>query len=380
MNYKSTTRVPVVSSDGRSLMPTTCSRARKWIESGKAVGKRNKIGVFYVQLTQKPSGYNTQKIVAGVDRGKAFTGLAVQTEQATIVKIHACLPGFYKSKKQKKDKQSVTGKMAKRHELRRTRRGQRINRNKPFKARNHRQKRFSNRRSSKLSPSIKANREMELRLLSELAKLLPLTEIRDEDCGGNSKKNGFGISPVTVGENWFRDEASKIAPVVNVNSLDTEKYRNYLGLTKDKKDKSKQCPETHANDAISLSSTSFIEYKEFATNASHGHHWVGKIKITDAPFIIITRPKLFRRKLYQENYSKGGKLKRVGGTVTPYGFRSGDKVKTTKKNKTYIGWIGGYSEVNKVISVYDHNWKRLGQFSPNNTMLLNRSTKLCVVY
>lgn len=380
MNSKITTRVPVLAPDGRRLMPTTCSRARKWINSRKAIGKRNTIGVFYVQLLQNPSGYATQKMVAGVDRGKAFTGLAVQTKQATIVKIHACLPGFYKSKKEKKDKQSVTGKMAKRHELRRTRRGQRINRNKPFKERNHRQKRFSNRRRSKLPPSVKANRKMELRILSELARLLPLTEIRDEDCGGYSQKNGFGISPVTVGENWFRDEARKIAPVVNVNSLDTRNYRNYLGLTKNKKDKSKQCPETHANDAISLSSTSFIEYKEFATNASHGHHWVGKIKITDAPFIVITKPKLFRRKLYQENYSKGGKLKRVGGTVTPYGFRSGDKVKTTKKNKTYIGWIGGYSEANKVISVYDHNWKRLGQFSPNNTMLLNQSTKLCVVY
>ncbi|MGB3653424.1 MAG: RRXRR domain-containing protein, partial [Rivularia sp. (in: cyanobacteria)] len=177
MNSKITTRVPVLAPDGRRLMPTTCSRARKWINSRKAIGKRNTIGVFYVQLLQNPSGYATQKMVAGVDRGKAFTGLAVQTKQATIVKIHACLPGFYKSKKEKKDKQSVTGKMAKRHELRRTRRGQRINRNKPFKERNHRQKRFSNRRRSKLPPSVKANRKMELRILSELARLLPLTEI-----------------------------------------------------------------------------------------------------------------------------------------------------------------------------------------------------------
>lgn len=73
---------------------------------------------------------------------------------------------------------------------------------------------------------------MELRILSELSRLLPLTEIRDENCCGKTQKNGFGISPVTVGENWFRKEASKIAPVVNVNSLNTGKYRNYLGLTK----------------------------------------------------------------------------------------------------------------------------------------------------
>jgi hypothetical protein len=46
--------------------------------------------------------------------------------------FHACLPGFYKSKKTSKDRQSVTGKMSKRTELRRTRRGQRINRKVAF--------------------------------------------------------------------------------------------------------------------------------------------------------------------------------------------------------------------------------------------------------
>lgn len=380
MNNKSATRVPVISPSGKSLMPTTCSRARKWIQSGKAVGRRSKIGLFYVQLTQEPSGYTTQKVVAGVDRGKAFTGIAVQSNKVTIVKIHACLPGFYKSKKNKKDRQSVTGKMAKRMELRRTRRGQRINRNKPFKLRNHRQKRFSNRKQSKLSPSIKSNREMELRILCELARVVPISEIRDEDCGGNTRKCGIGISPVTVGEKWFRVEASKTAPVINVSSLDTGKYRNYLGLTKNKKDKSEQSPETHANDAIALCSTSFISYQQFNGANTHGHHWQGEVTVTNAPFVVITRPKLFRRKLYEENRTKGGKLKRVGGTLTPYGYRSGDKVEAIKGSKTYTGWVGGWSEVNGVISVYDHNWKRLGQFRMNKVKLLNRSSRLCVVY
>ncbi len=113
------TRVPVIDLKGKPLMPTTAARARKWIKSGKAVGRRNKLGVFYVQLNQKPSGYETQTIVAGTDRGKCFTGIAFQTKLATIALFHACLPGFYKSKKvssKKKslDRQSVTGKMAKR--------------------------------------------------------------------------------------------------------------------------------------------------------------------------------------------------------------------------------------------------------------------------
>ncbi|MBR8839392.1 MAG: RRXRR domain-containing protein [Stigonema ocellatum SAG 48.90 = DSM 106950] len=379
------TRVPVIDPDGKPLMPTTPARARKWIAFGKALGKRNKLGVFYVQLTQKPSGHETQKIVAGTDRGKCFTGIAFQTKLATIALFHACLPGFYKSKNLSKknktlDRQSVTGKMAKRAELRRTRRGQRINRKVAFKQRNHRQKRFGNRRKKKLPPSVRSNREMELRILNEMAKLLPISEIRDEACGGNTKKNGFGISPVTVGQEWFRKQASLIAPEVVVDSLDTGKYRDRLGLVKERKDKSKQQAETHANDAIAIAATAFIQYRAFSTANTHGHEWVGECTITPAPFIVLTRPKLFRRKLYQENYSKGGILKRQGGTITPFGFRSGDYVQTSRKGEVIQGWIGGWTDTQKQknVSVYDHNWSRIGQFDPKNVRLLQRSSKLCV--
>jgi RRXRR protein len=375
------TRIPVISPDGKALMPTTPARARKWIKSGKAVGKRNNVGVFYAQLLLEPSGHETQKIVVGTDRGKAFTGIAFQSKLATIALFHACLPGFYKSKKTSKDRQSVTGKMEKRHELRRTRRGQRIHRKVAFKSRNHREKRFNNRRQNKLPPSVKANREMELRILAEMSQIVPISEIRDEDCGGNSKKNGFGISPVTVGQEWFRAEAFKFAPVKEIDSLDTGKYRTQLGLVKDKKDKSKQTPETHANDAIALASTAFIQYKEFHTAKSHGHHWVGECAVTPSPFIVITRPKLFRRKLHQENYSKGGILKRQGGTITPFGFRSGDYVQTSRSREVIRGWVGGFTNSGKTknISIYDHNWSRIGQFNPSNVKLIKRSTRLCVV-
>ena len=362
-------------------MPTTPARARKWIQFGKAVGRRNKVGVFYVQLLHEPSGYKTQEIVIGVDRGKAFTGIAVQTAKNTIAKFHVCLPGFYKSKGIKKDRVSVTGKMAKRSELRRSRRARRIDRSKSFKKRNHREKRFNNRRQNKISPSVKANREMELRILLELAVILPITEIRDESCGGNTKKNGKGISPVTVGQEWFKDAASTVAPVVEVNSYDTGKYREYLRLTKDRKDKSKQTPETHANDAIAIAASSFIHYKEYHTHNTRGHKWVGECLVSMAPFIVITRPRLFRRKLHQEEYKKGGILKRQGGTITPFGFRSGDYVKTTKKGKSVYGWIGGFTDTKKTrnVSIYNHNWSRIGQFNPTKVELIRRSTKLCFV-
>ncbi|MBR8835290.1 MAG: RRXRR domain-containing protein [Stigonema ocellatum SAG 48.90 = DSM 106950] len=379
------TRVPVIDPNGKPLMPTTPARARRWTESGKAVGKRNKLGVFYVQLTRSPSGYETQSIVAGTDRGKCFTGIAFQTKLATIALFHACLPGFYKSKNigkknQTLERQSVTGKMAKKAELRRTRRGQRIDRSKPFQIRNHRQKRFDNRRKKKISPSVLSNRQMELRILNEMALILPISEIRDEACGGNTKKNGFGISPVTVGQEWFRSQASKIAPVVEVDSLDTGKYRDRLELVKDKKNKAKQTPETHANDAISIAASYFIQYRAFNTANTHGHEWVGRCTVTPAPFIVLTRPKLFRRKLHQENYSKGGILKRLGGTITPFGFRSGDYVEASYKGDIVRGWIGGFTDTNmtKNVSIYDHDWSRIGQFNPKNVRLLQRSSKLCI--
>jgi hypothetical protein len=62
---------------------------------------------------------------------------------------------------------------------------------------------------------------MELQVLTEMSKILSITEIRDEDCGGNTKRNGFGISPVTVGQEWFRKEALKIAPIIGVDSKTT---------------------------------------------------------------------------------------------------------------------------------------------------------------
>ncbi|MEI2581019.1 RRXRR domain-containing protein [Scytonema sp. PRP1] len=40
-------RIPVVDKDNQPLMPTTPARARKWVESGKAVKRWSKCGQFY---------------------------------------------------------------------------------------------------------------------------------------------------------------------------------------------------------------------------------------------------------------------------------------------------------------------------------------------
>ena len=87
-------------------------------------------------------------------------------------------------------------------------------------------------------------------------------------------------------------------PTPPVDSLDTGKYRDHLGLVKDRKDKSKQIPETHANDAIAIAATAFMNYKAFNTANTHGHEWVGKVSITPSLFKVISKPRITRRRLF----------------------------------------------------------------------------------
>ncbi len=129
-------------------MPTKPSRARRWIKEGKAIGKFNDLDIFYVQLTTEPSDSKTQPIAIGIDRGKLFSGIGVQSFLFTLWKAHLELP--FKRVRERVDNRCL---------MRRGRRKRRINRQLPFNLRAHRQKRFSNRRQGKLAPSIRANRQ-----------------------------------------------------------------------------------------------------------------------------------------------------------------------------------------------------------------------------
>lgn len=190
-------RVPVVSQEGKPLMPTKSSRARRWVKEGKAVGKWSDIGIYYVQLINS-AGNETQIVVAGVDPGKSYAGIGVQSAKFTLVRLHLILP-FGRVKQR----------MEQRRMLRRSRRSRRINRKLSFKLRNHRQVRFNNRKQSKVPPSIKASRQLELRVVRELSKIFPLTAIgyervrADVDRTKRKKaKSGKGFSPVMSGQLW----------------------------------------------------------------------------------------------------------------------------------------------------------------------------------
>lgn len=359
-------RVSVLNPDGTPAMPTKPSRARRWLKEGKAVIVHNDLNWFCVQLVNEPSGRETQDVVVGIDPGKLFTGIGVQSSKSTLFKAHLVLPF-----------KSVTKKMDARRILRRARRGRRISRKVAFHLRAHRQKRFDNRRQGKLPPSIRANKQLELRVVQELLKLFPVSHLRYEVIKARGDK---GFSPAMVGQKIMLQWLETLRPVTTQEGWQTSILRQQLGLPKDKSDKSRQSPETHANDGIALASSHFMNFERYHTATERGYHWVGQVIVTDAPFRVIARPNLFRRQLHFENPEKGGTRKRKGGTVTPFGFRSGDLVKAEKAGQIVLGWIGGFTNTAKSqkVSVYDHNWHRLGQYTLSKVELLQRSTKLCV--
>ena len=358
-------RIPVLDPKGKPLMPTTPSRARRWLSEGKAIKKWSKLGVFHVQLVKPPSGTERQDIVIGLDPGKLYSGVAVQSAKFTLLMLHIELP--FKTVKERME----TRKM-----MRRGRRGRRINRKLPFNKRSHRQKRFDNRRNSKIPPSVGANKRLEMRVVRQLTKLYPVSHLVVESMQAKGDK---GFSPVMVGQKWQLAEFTKTGRLLGFSvstqeGWETSRLRKHLGLPKDKEDKSRQTPETHAVDGIALAAFRWMQYGITSLNSMG---WKGSANITPAQFIIVKRPPISRRQLHLLQPTKGGIRRKYGGTVTRHGFRKGDYVEATQGKRTVRGWVSG--DTKKQVSVSDASWERLGQFTVSKVRLIQRSTGLIVL-
>lgn len=330
-------RVPVIAPDGEPLMPTKASRARRWIKEGKAKSIRTKLGQFTVQLTAEPSGRKKQPITVGIDPGSKYTGVAAVTEKAVLCGYNLELPDYIKER------------MDKRRERRRNRRYRKCRR---------RECRFSNRTGHKIAPSILARKELALRVVKELAKTYPISEIAIEDVAFNHRNLKYGkyFSQVEIGKNWLISELEPIASVKLFRGWETSVRRKELGLKKSSK-KEDRTPEAHITDAIALCALT-----------------LGDIALTPFQFDIVRRPKYSRRRLHLEQPSKGGIRRQYGGTTTPFVFRKGDYVEATQGKRTVRGWVSGYTK--NRISVSDFDWKRLGRFMVSKVRLLERNTGL----
>ncbi|MGB6302093.1 MAG: RRXRR domain-containing protein [Rivularia sp. (in: cyanobacteria)] len=357
-------RVPVVDINAKALMPTKPGRARRWIKEGKAIGKWSKLGIFYVQLKIESSDNKTQDIAVGIDPGKHFSGVAVQSKQATLFTAHLELPF-----------KNVTKRLTQRAMMRRTRRSRRINRKLPFNQRAHRQKRFNNRKQGGMPPSIRSNKLLELRILKLITDIFPVTDVVYEVVKARGDK---GFSPVMVGQKMMLEYLEVIKNkgyfkrVKTMQGFDTHLTRKHLNLEKEKGDKSLKIPQTHAVDGIALAASKWISYGVTSTKSQA---WRGEVKLTDCWFSVISRPPVCKRQLHLLQCSKGGKRRKYGGSTTRHGFRKGDYVEAVKAGKTYRGWVSG--DTVKMVAINDSNWKQ-GQYTASKVKLIKRSTGLVV--
>src|SRR6266478_3703420 len=153
-------RIPVVDTRGVALMPCTPAKARHLFKSGKARPKRNKLGLFYVQLCYEQEPDN-QPLVVGVDPGSKFEGFSVVGTKDTVVNLMVEAPDHAKEA------------VETRRTMRRARRFRKW----------RRPKRFDNRlgRKQRIPPSTRSRWEAKARVVRHLQQILPLTDVVIED-------------------------------------------------------------------------------------------------------------------------------------------------------------------------------------------------------
>src|SRR5947209_16656282 len=177
-------RIPVVDTRGVALMPATPAKARHLFKAGRAKPKRNKLGLFYVQLTYEQEPDN-QPLVAGVDPGSKFEGYSVVGTKETVLNLMAEAPDHVKDVVETRR----TMRRARRYRLWR------------------RPKRFDNRlnRKRRIPPSTRSRWEAKARIIAQLKKVLPLTDAVVEDVqavlrAGKNRKWNASFSAVQVGK------------------------------------------------------------------------------------------------------------------------------------------------------------------------------------
>ena len=298
-------------------MPTTPSRARKWIKSGKATPFW-KNGVFCVRLNVAPSGMYKQELAVGVDPGSKKEGFTVKSEAHTYLNVQA-------------DAHTQVGKkVEKRRALRRGRRSR--------KCPNRKQR--SNRH--RVPAGTRARWEWKLRILDWLSKMFPITHICVEDIKARTleraRKWNTSFSPLEVGKQWFYTEIEKRWELRTLQGWETQEIRDRLGLKKSST-KLSETFDAHCVDSWCLASD------------TRG----GKTQVDTKNIFCISPIPIHRRELHRQNPQKGGKRPRYGGTIWN-GLVKNTLVKHAKYGLTRISGFG-----KKGVSLYDLEGNRLCQ-------------------
>jgi len=296
-------RIPVFSSSGVPLMPCRPKKARKLLEHGKAIKKRSKLGIFYLQLEFDPKHPVTQPLAIGVDPGTKFEGFSIVGTEDTVLNMMSKAVDWVKKA------------VAQHRNMRRARRYRKTRR------RQCKENRRNN--DTFLPPSTKARWDTKLRIIRQLCKLLPLQYAVVEDVKATTRKSqrrwNRNFSPLEVGKQYFYSELEKLGLIViTMQGQETKQLREAFGLEKSP-NKSKVAFETHCVDA-----------------------WVLAAAITGARYpttqtLYYLEPIRFhRRQLHRLQFSKDGIRKRYGGTIS-LGLKRGTLVWHKKHGICYIG-------------------------------------------
>jgi hypothetical protein len=296
--------VPVVDRDNKPLMPTTPSRARRWIKSGEATPFWKR-GIFCVRLNVEPSDRQVQPIAIGIDSGSKKEAFTVKSEAHTYLNIQADAV------------QHVKQAVETRRRMRRARRYRKT----PCRP-NRR-----NRARGGLAPSTKARWQWKLRICSWLSTIYPITKFVVEDIKARSlkgsKKWSDSFSPLECGKSWFYGKLGKLASVETKQGWETKELRDSLGLKKSKEKLSENF-SAHCIDSWVLA-----------------NGWTGGHEAPDNREILFVLPLRFhRRQLHKLEPAKGGIRSPYGGTRS-LGFKRGSLIKHPKWGLTYVGGTMG---------------------------------------
>ena len=153
------TRIPVVY-QGKPLMPTRFSKAKRLVSEGKARWMYSKsLRLSYIELLDSPSGYNFQDVQLGFDPGSHFDGVSVSSERCNHLNLELI-------QKQKKPSLQVKARIKHRSSDRRLRRSRL----------RQRPARFDSRNSEKMCPTIRSMFNFRKFMVEEILKLFPISK------------------------------------------------------------------------------------------------------------------------------------------------------------------------------------------------------------
>jgi len=332
-------RVPVVSKEGKPLMPTKPAKARKMIEGGVARKRWSKTGVFYIQMLI-PVGENVQDIGLAIDHGAKYDGYAISGEKEVALKGMAVLPS------------KVSDKLTNRRQLRRGRR---------YRRTRQRKKRFDNRKRKEgwIAPSQLAKVQLRIKIVSDLGKVFPINYFSVEDVRFNHYQKQWGkfFSTVEIGKTMLYKELEKHGELFLYEGWQTAEARKYYGIAKVSQ-KDALTPSSHANDAVAMLC------QLFSKNVNKS-----------SSFLVWRRLEFGRRSLHRQNFQLGHIRPAFGGTTNGTFFRKGDYVEAEQGRKNFRGWVCGLpTKKTKAVAVCDAEGKRLGQCSVSKVKLLRRNT------